>query len=127
MIKNHLYYICKVACNSISNAMTIAFPCLSIVQCIGYWNTILASCYLLYAAAFLLTPCEKQTMNELRKRYIPRYKRWNRLRWVTNSLFQIGKSIGASVESYINSNNANFKNRRKHKSRIAIARKHCIP
>ena len=102
--------------------VTLIMPKAPIIQQIGLWNTILATSYYLYAAMFLTTPIERQIMNELRKKYIPCYKRWNKFQWMINKACQVGEHLGTSLENWLDNKQKSFQNQRKYNLQASIAK-----
>ena len=87
------------------------FPTLEIMYKIGLWNLILASTYYLFTAVSYLTPIERQVMNDSRRAYIPKYKRWNRFNWMKNESLKMGKAISSKVDNWLKTNKNNKEQR----------------
>ena len=93
------------------------FPKIGILQTIGLWNIILAVITIIYSAAFYTTSNEDLVNVNDSKKYIPKYKRWNKLTWMKNRANKLLENIFSSIETRLN-NHCTKVQRRKRLNRL---------
>ena len=107
---------------SIGNTIAIYCPKGTILYKVGVWNIILLINIYIVAAALYQTPSEVLVMNDLATKYVPRNKRWNIFKRVTNGATKTLAIAMAPVINWIESSQSKKAKARELRRRIVIAK-----